>query len=119
MKKEIADKWVAALRSGKYKQGEGFLRKGENEFCCLGVLCDINQDVGQWEQINGNNYFTTEDDHDGIDTELTNYLRDHFDIGNVSEERLIRMNDATNEFKDNKHSFEEIADYIEANWEKL
>lgn len=35
-------KWLTALRSGKYKQGEGVLKvKGKQEFCCLGVACDI------------------------------------------------------------------------------
>ena len=33
--------WLEALRSGKYKQGRRFLRNN-GEFCCLGVLCDIN-----------------------------------------------------------------------------
>jgi len=40
MKKEIADKWVRALRSGEYKQGNGSLLRDGN-YCCLGVLCDL------------------------------------------------------------------------------
>lgn len=40
-------KWSRALRSGKYKQGKGQLRDGDN-FCCLGVLCDVSG-VGKWE----------------------------------------------------------------------
>ena len=40
MKKEIAERWVSALRSGEYKQGKLYL-KSENGYCCLGVLCDI------------------------------------------------------------------------------
>ena len=31
---------VAALRSGKYKQCTGALRKDDG-FCCLGVACDV------------------------------------------------------------------------------
>lgn len=42
MNKEIAKKWVAALRSGEYKQGKGQLRDTENRFCCLGVLCNLH-----------------------------------------------------------------------------
>lgn len=38
----IKAKWVAALRSGEYKQGMGSLRSSSNEFCCLGVLCDLH-----------------------------------------------------------------------------
>ena len=40
MKADIKAKWVAALRSGQYAQTEGVLRR-ENEYCCLGVLCDL------------------------------------------------------------------------------
>lgn len=43
MNQEIKQKWVEALRSGKYKQGQGYLRKGNN-YCCLGVLCDLHDD---------------------------------------------------------------------------
>jgi len=42
MKQELKQKWVAALRSGKYRQGRGHLRvvnlDGSITFCCLGVL---------------------------------------------------------------------------------
>lgn len=37
---ENARKWAEALRSGKYKQGRNTLRYSD-EFCCLGVACDI------------------------------------------------------------------------------
>ena len=33
--------WIAALRSGEYKQGKHQLRDGDR-FCCLGVLCNIH-----------------------------------------------------------------------------
>ena len=39
-----AQKWVDALRSGEYTQGQSCLRKtveGVSTFCCLGVACDI------------------------------------------------------------------------------
>lgn len=40
MRECVKDKWVAALKSGKYKQGRGQLN-GENGYCCLGVLCEV------------------------------------------------------------------------------
>jgi len=43
MYKKYADKWVKALRSGNYQQGKGALCK-DNNFCCLGVLCDVIKD---------------------------------------------------------------------------
>jgi hypothetical protein len=47
---EIKQRWLDALRSGKYNQGTGFLRRKDNEFCCLGVLCDVVKDQtrGEW-----------------------------------------------------------------------
>lgn len=42
MKKEIAMRWIEALRSGKYMQGKGRLRSFYDEFCCLGVLCNLH-----------------------------------------------------------------------------
>ena len=46
MKKSDVKKWVKALRSGEYQQGEGELCReddivGDCEYCCLGVACDI------------------------------------------------------------------------------
>lgn len=38
---KLIRKWVRALRSGKYKQGRGALRPVADQFCCLGVLCDV------------------------------------------------------------------------------
>lgn len=46
MKKNIMNKWVKALRSGKYKQCREQLcsvngTTGEESYCCLGVLTDL------------------------------------------------------------------------------
>jgi hypothetical protein len=43
-----AKKWLNALRSGKYKQGRARL-KSADEFCCLGVACDISG-LGKWDK---------------------------------------------------------------------
>jgi len=56
MKPEIKEKWLAALRSGDYKQGEGRLHISKDEhhlFCCLGVLCDIylKEQNKEWGKI--------------------------------------------------------------------
>lgn len=41
MNKEIKKLWIEALRSGKYKQGKGKLKR-DGKYCCLGVLCAIS-----------------------------------------------------------------------------
>jgi hypothetical protein len=46
VKTEIREEWVAALRSGEYRQGIGKLRGSGDTFCCLGVLCDLAEKAG-------------------------------------------------------------------------
>ena len=47
MDKQVKKIWLAALKSGKYLQGQGSLRSkaqrrgGCDGYCCLGVLCDL------------------------------------------------------------------------------
>jgi hypothetical protein len=41
MNPEIKAKWVAALRSGRYEQGQHRLKSETGEYCCLGVLCSV------------------------------------------------------------------------------
>jgi len=49
MNPQIRKDWCKALRSKEYKQGSGVLRSTTNEWCCLGVLCDIVEST-RWEQ---------------------------------------------------------------------
>jgi hypothetical protein len=48
MNPEIKEKWIAALRSGEYKQGTAHLNN-KGKFCCLGVLCDLAVKEGEVE----------------------------------------------------------------------
>lgn len=41
MNPQVKRDWIAALRSGDYKQGRHVLRRG-SQFCCLGVLCNLH-----------------------------------------------------------------------------
>ena len=46
LNRELMEKWVAALRSGEYKQGAEYLCQYDEDgnaaaFCCLGVLENI------------------------------------------------------------------------------
>lgn len=47
MNPEVRDMWIAALLSGTYKKTLGRLhrllggKKGQDRWCCLGVLCDL------------------------------------------------------------------------------
>ena len=45
MKRDIADRWIAALESGEYMKGKrrlcGETSSGHTAFCCLGVLSEL------------------------------------------------------------------------------
>ena len=45
MNSDIKTKWLEALRSGDYRQGQNVLHQqfggDKPQYCCLGVLCDI------------------------------------------------------------------------------
>ncbi len=65
MNPEVKEKFVAALKSGKYKQGREALRRGD-QFCCIGVLCDLKNpddwidpkaDVVEYRDANVYSYF--------------------------------------------------------------
>jgi hypothetical protein len=60
---ELKQRWLDALRSGKYKQGKGALRTGKDHFCCLGVLCDISG-AGEWESGKYGWQYTVDDSSD-------------------------------------------------------
>lgn len=103
-------KWVLALRSGKYQQGSGVLRSEKNEFCCLGILCDISE-KGSWtsEPINiekGYGYTFGE-------AEFTIYppnaIQRIFQKCYVQRTILVSMND------NRRLPFDAIADYIAEN----
>lgn len=56
---EAIKEWVAELRSGKYQQGKRLLRSADDEYCCLGVLCELavkHGVIGPAEQKNEYSY---------------------------------------------------------------
>lgn len=48
MNQEVKALWLEALRSGDYRRAEGKLHRTANgeEYCCLGVLCDLAVKAG-------------------------------------------------------------------------
>lgn len=100
---EFKAKWVAALRSGEYKQGVCFLRNARNEFCCLGIAVEL---MGlNWQSNLGDCYGHENSDLLGT---LTASERESIGLNDDAHMALFRMND-------NGRSFSEIADWIEAN----
>lgn len=113
MNREFADKWVAELRSGKWKQGKNALkvRKPHEKtgYCCLGVACEISgikpikTDDGKWE-------------YDGVYVVLPDSIKKKIGIKirsggfylgmGLGEQSLASLND-------NGLTFNQIADVID------
>lgn len=113
MKAEVKKEWVAALRSGKYQQGRGQLRQ-HNEYCCLGVLCDIASKGGIGNWVDDVAFVT---DKEGAEmSSLPASVRIWADLDRtdpiINGGSLSSYNDGVGKFE--PHSFTEIADLIEA-----
>jgi hypothetical protein len=124
MKKSVMKKWVAALRSGKYKRGTKYLkqeRDGVVKHCCLGVLCEVAK-VNWLEIWNDERTCTYQDSENGEFAAVPEHVQEfsglkdslgHFQDVSNRDRSLSRMNDS------GKYSFAKIADVIEKNWERL
>lgn len=99
MDNELKSQWVAALRSGKYKQTQGTL-KDSTGFCCLGVL----------REIAGHDALPEADDEFLLDKESALSIGIEYGM----QKTLSHMNDGFEPKEIKKHTFAEIADYIEA-----
>ena len=118
MKTEIAERWLAALRGGEYKQTRNTLRvtmsDGKSSFCCLGVLCDLHsKETGvAWDE---------EDEYrgkkDGLPKEVILWAgleKDGFLPNPVlGGEHLSVLNDGM------RYTFVEIADVIDKQKDRL
>ena len=117
MPKAKLKKWLAALRSGEYKQGRNMLYNEHNgSFCCLGVLQHA-VDRGNVE-CDGNSH-----DKEFRDMPTLTWLREHkitfrYSLGDKREgidPFLPALNTNASIANDKMGStFEEIADAIEA-----
>lgn len=113
MDKKLKTKWIKALRSGKYKQGSGRLKKG-NTYCCLGVLAAIQgAKFVEGEPVVKGKYV-------GQKNATGSFLSPSFcGLKASTQSVLARYNDgelstfAGKKIPGTKKSFAEIADYIE------
>lgn len=109
MNQELKEKWIAALRSGKYEQGTGFLCK-DGAYCCLGVLMEVSGNpewVADVEYPSNKMIRYSYDDYVWLESKkLPNHIERQYDIMDYTA-TLMYMNDSQHK------SFSEIADWIE------
>jgi hypothetical protein len=118
LKKRVKEQWVAALRSGKYRQGQSSLAEG-GKYCCLGVLCEValenrlplnvEDNVSTygdpWRAYDGESSFLPKRVYEWATLKKgRGPLRDDFDLPGGTN--LVEANDTGK-------TFEEIADLIE------
>lgn len=115
MKESVKQEWVAALRSGHYMQGHGYLRDRDGGHCCLGVLCEIAVKHGvipPAEIRPGDtvySYICRDEGYDDI--YLPEQVRDWAGLDSCNP----TANDITlSMLNDRYHTFDEIAEQIEA-----
>lgn len=109
-------KWVKALRSGKYKQTKMMLNNGYGGYCCLGVLCDISK-TGKWNSVDlgcvlsyscSPKKFATS----VLPKKVMKWAGMKTESGELGDRSLTGFNDEGKSFK-------EISDIIEENYKKL
>lgn len=106
--KETKEKWLTALRSGEFKKGRIYLRDKEDNYCCLGVLCELND---RPKQLHGDGGYS----YDGILCNLTktNPLYDILgDYGTFNGFNIDKHNSLAG-INDNTDTFENVIEVIE------
>jgi hypothetical protein len=107
MNPQIKQKWLNALRSGDYQQGQNYLRT-DNGFCCLGVLCDlyIKENNVEWE-INEDNMYRYEKHFTVLPPSVVGWA------GVGDSNPYVNGKTSLGYLNDHGSTFNEIADVIE------
>lgn len=118
MKKKIADRLVRALRSGKYKQGEGHLNRHDS-FCCLGVLCDLAEKSGIVKSDYDYNVTTYDNKSCTLPQSVQEWSGIHTELGIFDKSSTRSKFKSLAEMNDNNVPFKTIANFIERNYKKI
>jgi len=110
MKKEIKEKWLTALRSGKYKQGTGCLKDSKDCFCCLGVLTDLYAKEHDIKWDGGVLQGDTDLEYELPTRKVVDWAGLHSDDPGITVDGVEQY---LAEFNDHGNSFNIIADIIE------
>lgn len=114
MDKEVKKKWLKALTSGEYKKAKGTLYN-HGRYCCLGVLCDI-EEVPYVISPSGRRVYGTSDkdlsyfpngENDISTTDLPKYVAKKVGISHDHKCNLVKLNDGRKDTGWNK-----VVEYI-------
>lgn len=114
MNKEVKDKWVAALKSGKYKHGCCRLNS-EDGYCCLGVLCEMFIAEGGALNVHRLPRVT---EYNGQTSYPPKEVREWAGICHIAG-RASNANYCVAAINDTADSFIPSIEYIEQHWENM
>lgn len=113
MNAELKQKWLDALRSGRYSQGKEVLKKvsyvGHAQHCCLGVLCEVVPLVQEVRMANKALGFELSGSGEADNKYLTPSILAYVGLTDSQQKELAAMND------DEGLLFDEIAAWVEKN----
>lgn len=122
MKKSIKNRWVKALRSGKFKQGFGKLKQDEGDaikYCCLGVAIEVfkpkNKKFSDFALRAGKSAFYAEDFCKAGCMPTRTFVKNVLELSKEEVETLAKLNDETSIRGDRMNDFHTVANYIEEN----
>lgn len=121
MNEEIKKQWVDALRGGEYQQGKEYLLI-DNQYCCLGVLCDLHRKQWgevEWEPLTYKDVKTNGQGmgYMGATVTLPDTVRSWAELSSYTPTVAHPSFDSKiglDTLNDSGHTFVEIADLIEA-----
>lgn len=102
-------RWIGALFSGDYEQGDGYLCKG-GKFCCLGVAAEVlknDLDINITTDSQGIVHY------DGQMTSLTPEMKEALGISDRDEIVLITLNDNGAPFKAIGNALDEMTPFVD------
>lgn len=100
----LMEVWIAELRSGEYTQGTEKLKSYQDEYCCLGVLCNIVS-PGEWDSGQEGYSFLGNEGDPPYEVVLQLGVNVEDVPGFISD--LVNKNDTL------CYTFSEIADFLE------
>lgn len=120
---ENAKKWVEALRSGKYKQGAGYLTRiiDDQEFdCCLGVACKLYQaEHGDLQIVKYHGMKSYDSKYAGVPEKVQKWLGMTSSAGKFGTPDKNFVYKSLAQENDNGKTFNEMATLIESEPEGL
>ena len=94
---EMREMWLKALESGKYDQGYNVLHDTGDNFCCLGVACDLfAEDFGlELRKFGGDNYYSYGGRSHFLPDKILNAMGFKTDVGTFDKEFQYEHNGET------------------------